>query len=100
MRRYFLSNLARKDLLGIATFTEARWGVMQRDRYMRDLDRRLSAIAMRPSAGRRREELGAEVRSALYGSHLIVYRPADDGIDILRVLHASMDVPAKFEEDR
>ncbi len=100
MRRYFLSNLARQDLIDIAAFTEIRWGVAQRDRYMRALEQRLAATAARPSTGRRREELGAQVRSALYGSHLIIYRPASDGIDILRVLHAGMDVPAKFDQDR
>lgn len=100
MRRYFLSNLARKDLLEIAAFTEFRWGSAQRDRYMLDLERRLVAITARPASGRQRQELGDKVRSALYGSHLIIYRPANDGVDILRVLHASMDVPTKFDEDR
>lgn len=32
-----------------------------------------------------------------FPNHLIFYRPVDDGVEIVRVLHASRDIPATLE---
>jgi toxin ParE1/3/4 len=99
MPRYFLTNRATLDLKEIARFTQERWGHAQRVHYMRALDERLQSLAERPAAGRLREDIGPGIRSGLYGPHLIVYRVLPDGIEIARVLHASMNLAARFNDD-
>jgi len=33
-----------------------------------------------------------------FGKHLVFYRPVEDGIEILRVIHGARDIEALFEE--
>ena len=48
-----------------------------------------------------------ELTSRAYGdgrikgfeNHLIFYRPSEDGVDIIRVLHGARDIEKVFEED-
>lgn len=100
MARYFLTDRAERDLLEIARFTQERWGRRQRDHYMRALEERIRALAAHPDSGRRREDIGPGVRTSLYGPHLIAYRVLSDGVEIARVLHARMDLPARFDDEQ
>jgi toxin ParE1/3/4 len=34
-----------------------------------------------------------------FEKHLVFYRPCEDGIEIVRVLHASRDIPSILEDD-
>jgi toxin ParE1/3/4 len=49
--------------------------------------------------GRAREELAADLRSFPFGRYVIFYMPAQDGIDVVRVLHSARDVDAAFGEE-
>jgi toxin ParE1/3/4 len=82
---------ARQDLLHIGRFTQGRWGIIQRRTYFRRLEERIRAAAENPGLGLQREELGEGIRSVRAGQHHIFYRETDEGILILRVLHAGMD---------
>jgi len=53
-------------------------------------------IATRPQLGRRREELAPGLRSFPAGSYFIFYQPIADGIEVVRVLHASRDIDSLF----
>ncbi|HVC92065.1 MAG TPA: type II toxin-antitoxin system RelE/ParE family toxin [Pirellulales bacterium] len=37
-------------------------------------------------------------RVAGYEKHLIFYRPIDDGIEVIRVIHAARDIPAILDD--
>lgn len=50
-----------------------------------------------PGIGRRRDDLAPGLRSISYANYLIFYRPIDDGIEIVRVLHGSRDLPSQFD---
>ena len=60
------------------------------------IEERCDTLAENPSLGRSRPELGRNIRSFPAGSYVIFYRAIDDGIEIVRVLHGAMDVPAHF----
>lgn len=45
-----------------------------------------------------REDLPAGMRSAVYGSHLILYRIGDKSVDVARVVHSARDLPSLFDE--
>lgn len=98
MPQFLLTNRARADLRDIARFTQMRWGMAQRDRYLRAFREKFRLLAERPGAGRPREDLGSGYRSILSGSHVAVYREVAGGIEVVRVLHVSMDVVHRLEE--
>lgn len=48
--------------------------------------------------GRKRDELVPNLRSFPVGNYLIFYRPINQGIEVLRVLHGARDIPSIFED--
>jgi len=50
-------------------------------------------LAESPSAGRTREEFQPGLRSFPVGSFVVFYRPIEDGILVVRVLHGARDIP-------
>ena len=51
-------------------------------------------LAFNPQIGRLREELSAQLRSLAVDDYVIFYRPVNDGVLVVRVLHGRRD----FEE--
>jgi toxin ParE1/3/4 len=92
MKRLQLAAAAQNDLRRIAEHTEQQWGVAQRRRYMAGIADRFAALASGAVKGRPRRELGADHRSLLAASHVIVYVETTDAIQVRRVLHQRMDV--------
>jgi toxin ParE1/3/4 len=91
-----LSATAEQDLLEIYSFGARQFGVAQADKYALDLDHAMRRdIAADPLIGRSRPELGAGLRSINRGSHQIFYRPFDEGVFVMRILHGRMDVKAQ-----
>jgi len=70
------------------------------DRWIDDLDQQFGLLARQPLMGRERQELADGVRSFPFGRYVIFYVALADGIDVLRVLHSSMDIDARFEPGR
>jgi toxin ParE1/3/4 len=50
-----------------------------------------------PLIGRQREELSPRLRSFPVSRYIIFYRPMENGIEIVRVLHGARDFPPLFE---
>jgi len=90
-RTYRLSPLAEVDMEDVWTYSAGQWSTVQAEVYTRDLLVAFSDLA----AGRR---IGAPITTRhgylrlLVGSHAIFYRMTDTNVDIIRVLHQSMDV--------
>jgi toxin ParE1/3/4 len=53
-------------------------------------------IAVTPHIGRARDDLTPELRSFAVGNYVILYRVREDGIEVVRVLHAARDIPEFF----
>ncbi len=92
MKRLVISEAAWADLGRIASFTSREWGERQRARYLSAIRRRLAELQRRPELGRPRDEVAAGYRSILAGRHVIFYVLSVDAVEVLRVLHDSMDV--------
>lgn len=97
-RRVRVTPRAYADLKAIARYTRATWGETQRDAYLADLERRFAWLADTPDLGRPRPELGEGYRSYPQGAHVIFYIARERAIDIIGILHRSMDVEGYFGE--
>ena len=49
--------------------------------------------------GRLRNEVAPFLRSFPVKNYLIFYRPIDEGIEIVRILHGSQDIETIFQDD-
>ena len=92
MKQTALRALAKQDLTNIWLYSFQNWGEGQADHYLDELINAIERLARRPLMGRERQEFIPTVRIHHHASHLIVYVVDEDGIDVIRVLHQSMDV--------
>jgi toxin ParE1/3/4 len=92
MLGYLLTPRARADLDEIWDYTAKRWSVAQAERYLREIQRGVEAVASKPGLGRRCDEIRAGYYKMPVGSHILFYRRTDSRIQIVRILHQSMDV--------
>ena len=90
MTRYVLSPRAQNDMESIWDYTAERWSDEQAERYARaagsDRDDRSD-----PRRARACDHIRAGYRKYSVGSHVIFFRAAANGIDIVRILHQRMD---------
>jgi len=67
-------------------------------RVLDRIDEKTMAYARQPEMDDLRPDLGAEVRCFPVGNYVVIYRPLEDGILVLLVVHGSRDVPAVFRD--
>ena len=71
-----------------------------RRRLIDQFDATLESIAATPRMGRKVEELAPNLRSFPVGNYLIFYRPLEDGIQLIRLVHGARDItPEYFAEE-
>ena len=87
--------LARRDLNEIWEYI-AQENLDAAERLVERIEELCELLATRPQLGRRREELAPGLRSFPAGSYVIFYQPLADGIEVVRVLHASRDIDSLF----
>jgi toxin ParE1/3/4 len=68
------------------------------DKFLNEINATSKMLARNPKAGRERPELALKLRSFPVGHYVLFYRPIDDGVEIVRVLHGARDVYARFTE--
>ena len=66
------------------------------DRFLDKIAERCQTLALFPNMGIKRDELLPSLRSLPIGKYIIFYMPIDDGIQVVRVLPAMMDIDAFF----
>jgi toxin ParE1/3/4 len=100
MPRLVIAPEASRDLRGIRDYIardnpEAARRVVMR---LRDMARLLAGA---PALGRRRPELGRDLRSFVADPYVLFYRPLGGatGIELARVLHGARDVDALLSAD-
>ena len=98
MARVTRRPLAAADILDIWDHI-AEGSLDQADRWVDKLDEKFGILATQPLMGRAREELAADLRSFPFGRYIIFYKPVQDGIDVVRVLHSARDIDAAFGEE-
>ena len=97
MPSFTLTNMAKADLIDIGRYTLNKWGQVQRNHYLSLLDVSFYQLAANPFKGSDCSEIRSGYRKFNVGSHVIFYRQiAVDTIEIVRVLHGSMDIESRL----
>jgi len=96
MNQLRVAEAARSDLDEI-WFYIAQDNPDAADQFTRTLVSRFPLLASMPQMGRPREELASRLRSFSVGNYVIFYRPMENGVEIVRVLHGARDLPPLFE---
>ncbi|MCI0488370.1 MAG: type II toxin-antitoxin system RelE/ParE family toxin [Blastocatellia bacterium] len=91
MARFIRSESAHADLLEIWEYL-AEDNPISADAFIDTLNEKCRMIAGFPEMGRAREELAPRLRSFPVGRFVIYYRPMENGIEIVRMLHASREI--------
>jgi len=91
MTQYILSPNAQKSLGNIKTYSLEEFGEEQTITYLKLIEKKLQMISESPDIGRNREEIKKGYLSFLAGSHIIFYRKAKNHVDIIDILHQSME---------
>jgi len=91
-----LSPSAIRDLQGISDYTHRTWGAEQEDRYLKGLWEKLSEIQSSPNSCRLRDDLAKDCRSTRYEMHVIFFTIDGNKLQIIRILHGSMDFQRHF----
>ena len=94
MATYILSPEAQKSLISIKTYSIKNFGTKRTKNYLQSIHKRMQSLAENPSLGIIREDLKVVYHSSFVGSHTIYYRVNPTHIDIIDVLHQSME-PSK-----
>jgi len=94
---------ARRDLLELADFI-AQDSLDAAERFLDAAEETFNLLAKMPEMGtpcgfQSTEAAGLRVWSiAGFENHLIFYRPIEDGIDVIRIIHGARDIAAIFAE--
>lgn len=91
-----LTSKAQEDLKVIARYTQETWGKPQRNKYLQLLDDGFHLLAGNPDIGHDCSGIRHGYRKYIVGRHVVFYRKMDGVIEIVRVLHQSMDVDHAF----
>ena len=90
---YVLSQVAEEDLGQIFDYTELEFGLEQAVQYLSEIEQMFYGLCDNPMLGRERKEIRKGLRSIPSGSHVIFYRVLTHQVRVVRVLHASRDLP-------
>lgn len=83
---------ALSDIEEIARYTKREWGKDQARRYLSEMRETASSLSDFPSRNPLLQSKHGDFRKAASGEHFIFYLVEPDAIDVVRVLHKSMDV--------
>ena len=85
------SPAAAADLDNIWDYTVEEWGSDQADRYADDVQSTCISLARGEKRGRDVDVRSGYLKHAV-GKHFVFFRTTKDGIEVIRILHQSMDV--------
>ena len=91
MATYFLSPQAAKSLAQISAYTLRNFGRQQTTKYLKMLRERMRDAAANPLRGRERHDIKQGYCSIQAEQHHIYYRMGEAQIEIIDVLHQSME---------
>ena len=99
MAKVILRQEAIDDLNAIWTYTFEEWSESQADKYYTALKFACFQIGQNPECGKEYEEISPNLRGLKSGKHIIFYQIiANDEIEVIRILHARMDLKSRIKE--
>jgi len=91
MANYLLSPQAQQSLVQISQYTLDNFGERQKKSYLKMLRDRMRTAAKNPEKGRERGDIKLGYYSLQAEKHHIYYRIRDSHVEIIDVLHQSME---------
>lgn len=91
MPKYILSLQAQKSIKQISKYTLENYGESQRKQYLKILRKQMRLIANSPKQGRERSDIKPGYYSIKAEKHHIYYRIRNTHIEVIDVLHQSME---------
>lgn len=90
---------AISDLNAIRDYSRREWGREQALKYIRAMHRAVRESAKAPMATAPADHIKPGYRKINVGSHLILFRISGTTMEIARIMHASMDIPAQLDDN-
>ena len=97
MNSFRLLPEAENDLESIWRYTAKNWGIEQAHSYLDGLVAIFKLLSENPLMCRERNKFTPPVHIHHHASHLIVFILSVTGIDIVRILHETMDVDTQLD---
>jgi toxin ParE1/3/4 len=93
MSRYIVSREAREDLKSICRYiTQDSPSAAGRLRQV--FFEKFRLLAQGPLLGEARDDLARDLRMFTAGNYVVLYRPTEDGITIVQIVHSAQDLAA------
>jgi toxin ParE1/3/4 len=92
MRALRLSPKAQSDLDAIWNYTTQNWNERQAETYLTSLEQAMQLLCINPLMGVDISYIREGYRKFSVASHLLIYVVRTDSLDVMRILHKSMDV--------
>ncbi|MEE4297776.1 MAG: type II toxin-antitoxin system RelE/ParE family toxin [Wenzhouxiangella sp.] len=96
MRQLHVTPKAESDLIAIWVYTSEEWGVDQADQYLDQLDEGMKRLMQHPSLGVDYAHVSPGYRRLQVEHHAVFYKVRASEMLVVRVLHESMDAPARL----
>ncbi|MEX0978780.1 MAG: type II toxin-antitoxin system RelE/ParE family toxin [Pirellulales bacterium] len=94
------TRLARQDLKVIGRYiAQESQSTEMALRVLDGIDAKCARYAATPKLGEKRPDLAIDVRQFTVGNYLVIYREIPRGIEVLRVLHGSRDIPMVWRRE-
>lgn len=87
------TDAAVSDLRSIRDDTLEKWGQRQEQIYLEAMWKRFEEIVSDPGRWRFRDDLFPGCQLAAQGRHVVLFRVRRKNLQIVRILHGSMDYP-------
>ena len=88
-----LTQAAIEDLSLIRAYTLEKWGAEQEQAYLDAVWEKFTELQSNPSLGRERSDFFPGCSIVVQDKHMIFFRRQAEVLQIVRVLHGSMDFP-------
>lgn len=87
---------ALSDLEEIWLYTFETWSLEQADRYYELIVKEIDFVSKKPKLGKSLNSLREGYYSTKVKSHFIFYKFSSTELEVIRVLHESMDIPNRL----
>lgn len=87
---------ALADLEEIWLYTFETWSLEQADRYYDLIIKEIDFLSKKPKTGKNLNELRTGYYSSKVKSHFIFYKFSSTELEVVRILHESMDIPNRL----
>lgn len=99
MSAYLFTPAARTDLEEIWDYSVEQWGEEKAEAYIRQIRDACEALASGRKKGRAIDGIRPGYLKLAAGSHFLFFRFGNGGvIEVVRILHERMDVPAHLDD--